>query len=80
MRDWTLFGAAGFVTAAPIVAFVAGLRHVPMKVVGVLQYLTPTLMLLSSVLYFGVPISQVQILSMTLIRMGIGAFFTGERL
>jgi chloramphenicol-sensitive protein RarD len=44
---------AGPVTAAPLLLFGSGVRKVPLTVVGVLQYIQPTLQLLIGVLVFG---------------------------
>ncbi len=51
--DYFLLVLSGVVTAAPIVALVAGMKHVPFKTVGTLQYIVPTLMLLCSVVWSG---------------------------
>lgn len=44
---------AGPVTAAPLLLFGAGVRRVPLTVVGVLQYIQPTLQLVIGVVVFG---------------------------
>lgn len=44
---------AGPVTAAPLLLFGSGVRKVPLTVVGVIQYIQPTLQLLIGVLVFG---------------------------
>ncbi len=49
---WLLV-VAGPVTAAPLLLFGAGVRRVPLTVVGVLQYIQPTLQLLIGVVVFG---------------------------
>lgn len=48
-----LLVVAGPVTAAPLLLFGAGVRRVPLTVVGVLQYIQPTLQLLIGVMVFG---------------------------
>ena len=48
-----LLMVAGPVTAAPLLLFGAGVRRVPLTVVGVLQYVQPTLQLLIGVVVFG---------------------------
>jgi chloramphenicol-sensitive protein RarD len=44
---------AGAVTALPLVGFAYGVRRVPLSLVGLLQYVSPTLQLLLGVLVFG---------------------------
>jgi chloramphenicol-sensitive protein RarD len=48
-----LLVVAGPVTAAPLLLFGSGVRRVPLSVVGVLQYIQPTLQLAIGVVVFG---------------------------
>lgn len=50
----------GLVTAIPLVLFSYGARRVPLTVIGMLQYLAPTIQLLLAVFWFGEPFTRVQ--------------------
>ncbi|HSW13366.1 MAG TPA: EamA family transporter RarD [Solimonas sp.] len=47
-----LLAFGGFVTALPLVWFAYGARRIPLSMIGLLQYITPTLQLLCGVLVF----------------------------
>jgi chloramphenicol-sensitive protein RarD len=47
-----LLAAAGPITAIPLVMFAAGARRIPMSVLGLLQYLSPTMQMLLGVWFF----------------------------
>ena len=53
--DWLLLSAAGVVTAAPLVLFGAALRRIPLKTMGFLQYIAPTMQLGLAVLLYHEP-------------------------
>ncbi|WP_028081764.1 EamA family transporter RarD [Solimonas soli] len=48
----TLLVASGVVTAVPLVLFAYGVRRVPLSTIGLMQYVAPTLQLLSGVFVF----------------------------
>ncbi len=52
-----LLATSGVVTAVPLVLFAASARRIPLTMVGLLQYLTPTLQFLCGVLVFHEPMS-----------------------
>lgn len=49
---WLLL-AAGPITAIPLLLFTAGARRIPLSVLGMLQYISPTMQILLGLLYFG---------------------------
>jgi chloramphenicol-sensitive protein RarD len=75
---WLLLLATGPVTALPLLALVSGMRGVPMQVVGITQYVTPSMKLLLSVVYFGVYPSATQLSGLGFIWLGIAVFFLGN--
>jgi chloramphenicol-sensitive protein RarD len=48
-----LLAAAGPITAIPLLLFAAGARRIPMSVLGMLQYLSPTMQMLLGLWFFG---------------------------
>lgn len=58
---------AGPVTAIPLVLFAEGARRIPFSMLGLLQYIGPTLQLLLGVFAFGEPMSPARLLGFALI-------------
>ncbi|MBN1889753.1 MAG: EamA family transporter RarD [Thermoflexales bacterium] len=54
LSDWLMVGA-GPITAVPLLMFAASARRIPLSLVGVLQYITPTLQFLLGVLVYHEP-------------------------
>jgi chloramphenicol-sensitive protein RarD len=77
-RELVLFVVSGCVTAAPIVLLMEGMKLVPLRAVGMLQYIAPTLTLVTSVCFLGVHVSGQQVVSLALIWMGLVVFFSHE--
>jgi chloramphenicol-sensitive protein RarD len=48
-----LLAAAGPITAVPLLLFAAGARRIPLSMLGLIQYITPTLQLLIGVIIYG---------------------------
>jgi len=59
--------ASGAVTAIPLVLFAYGVRRVPLSAIGILQYVGPTLQLLTGVFVFHEPFSHTQLIGFGLI-------------
>jgi chloramphenicol-sensitive protein RarD len=78
--EHALFVTSGVITALPILLLVEGMKSIPLKAVGMLQYVAPTLTLACSVLYFGVEPSRIQLLSLASIWAGLAVFFSSELL
>lgn len=57
-----LLAAAGPITAIPLLLFAAGARRIPFSMLGLIQYVTPTLQLLLGVLLYGEPFDRVQLI------------------
>jgi chloramphenicol-sensitive protein RarD len=66
---WLLL--AGPLTAIPLLLFAAGARRIPMTTLGILQYLSPTLLFLLSTLVFGEPMQAVRLLGFALIWVAL---------
>ena len=70
---------SGVVSAVPLVAFAYGVRRIPLSLVGLLQYIGPTLQLLLGVWFFREPFTAVHALGFGAIWLG-PAIFAGEGL
>jgi chloramphenicol-sensitive protein RarD len=81
----TLFLAgAGVVTTVPLVLFASALQEIPMTLVGVLQYIAPTLQLATGVLFYHEPFSRQQLAGFGgvwagLLVFGVDAWFARRR-
>lgn len=53
---------AGIATAMPLIWFAYGARRIPLSLVGVIQYVGPTIQLLTGVFVFGEPFSHNQLI------------------
>jgi chloramphenicol-sensitive protein RarD len=68
-----MFGA-GPVTAVPLLLFAAGVRRIPMSLVGMLQYISPTLQLLFATLIYREPFTRVQLTGFSLVWAALVLF------
>ena len=67
---------AGVVSAVPLIAFAYGVRRIPLSVVGLLQYIGPTLQFLIGVLILREPFAPSQLVGFGLIWAGLVVFAT----
>lgn len=70
----SLLVAAGPITALPLLAFAAGARRIPLSLVGILQYLGPSLQLGLGVLVFHEPLPLRKLLGFALIWLAVAAY------
>jgi len=71
-----LFILAGILTAIPLLAFAAAARRISLSMIGFLMYLNPTLQLLCAVFILGEPFTHTDLITFSLIWIGL-AIFTG---
>ena len=79
---WTdaLLVLGGALTAIPLIFFAYAVRRVPLSVIGLLQYLGPTLQLLLGVFFFGEPFGADRAAGFAFIWAGLAIFaFDGVR-
>jgi len=69
----------GVVTAVPLIGFAYGVRRIPLSVVGLMQYIAPTLQLLLGVWFFHEPFDAARALGFGAIWLGL-AIYAGEGL
>lgn len=55
-----LLAGAGLVTTIPLLMFASAAQRIPLSLVGILQYIAPTLQLLLGVLVYGEPFTRTQ--------------------
>jgi chloramphenicol-sensitive protein RarD len=67
-----IFGGA--LTALPLIGFAFAVRRVPLSVVGLLQYIAPTLQFLTGVFIFHEPFDRDRLIGFICIWIGLGIF------
>ena len=73
-RDWLWAGGAALMTAAPLLLFASAARRIELWMVGVLQYVAPTLNFLLGVFAFGESWSGGQAVGFVVIWTGLAVF------
>jgi len=71
-----LLVASGLVTALPLILFAYGAQRIPYSLVGILQYIAPSLQLACGVLLYGEPFSMVQAQGFACIWLALGIYAT----
>lgn len=71
-----LIAAAGPLTAIPLLLFAAGARRIPFSLLGLLQYIGPTLQLAVGVLLFGEPFGPTRAAGFALIWLALALYST----
>ncbi len=72
--DWMMFGA-GVVTTVPLLLFASAAPRVPMTVLGVLQYINPTMQLLLGVFVYKEPFPHDRLIGFGLVWAGLILFW-----
>lgn len=71
--DLLLIGG-GLVSALPLIGFAYGVRRIPLSVVGLMQYIAPSLQLLIGVLVLGEPFGRDRAIGFAAIWLGLMVF------
>jgi chloramphenicol-sensitive protein RarD len=69
-----LLVGAGPLTAMPLILFAAGAKRLDFSVIGILQYMVPTLLFLTAVTLFGEPFSRWQLVAFALIWASVAIY------
>jgi chloramphenicol-sensitive protein RarD len=72
--DWMMVGA-GLVTTVPLLFFAAAAPRVPMTMIGVLQYINPTMQFLLGVLLYKEPFTHDRMIGFGLVWLGLILFW-----
>ena len=71
--DLLLVGA-GAVTTVPLLMFAAGARRIPLSLVGILQYITPTMQFLLGVLVYKEPFTHIRLIGFGIVWIALIIF------
>lgn len=69
-----LLAGGGLVTAFPLLCFASAARRLPLSVVGLFQYIAPSMALLLAVLLYGEPFTRAHAVGFPLIWAGLAIF------
>ena len=69
-----LLMAAGPVTAIPLLLFASAARRIPLSLLGILQYLMPTVVLALGVWLFHEPFGQARVLGFGMVWIGVAVY------
>ena len=75
--EWSLLLGMGAITAIPLLGFATAARLLPLSVLGILQFIAPSLQFLVGALYYGEPVTELRLAGFVLIWSGL-AVFTGN--
>lgn len=73
LRD-ALMLVSGPVTTLPLLMFAAGVRRIPLSLVGMLQYINPTLQITIGVMLYNEPFTRVQLIGFGLVWSALALF------
>ena len=74
-----LLVSTGIVTLLPLVLYVSAVKRLPLSLVGVLQFLGPTIQFVLSVFVFSEPLDQPRLIGIVLVWVGVVFFLRGAR-
>jgi chloramphenicol-sensitive protein RarD len=69
-----LLVAGGLVTVGPLLLFATAVRRVPLSIIGILQYIAPTIQFLLGVYAFKEPFTRTQLTGFGLVWLGLVVF------
>jgi len=70
---------SGIVTAVPLVLFAKGAQNIPLYLLGFIQYVAPTIVLILGVLLYKEPFSHVELLAFSIIWVAL-ILFSGSKI
>jgi len=73
LTDVLLVGG-GLITIAPLLLFASAVRAVPLSIIGLLQYISPTIQLIIGVLLFREPFTRVQLIGFACVWAALALF------
>ena len=69
-----LLVGCGLITAVPLIIYANGARLLRLSTIGIMQYITPTMIFLTAIFVFREPFSSTQALAFGLIWLALGIY------
>jgi len=70
---------SGLVTAVPLILFAKGAQNIPLYLLGFIQYVSPTIVLILGIVLYKEPFSQVELLAFSIIWAAL-LLFSGSKI
>ena len=74
LSDTLLLMLAGVITATPLMLYANGAKLLRLSTIGILQYITPTLIFLTAVFIFGEPVGLSRAIALPMIWVALGLY------
>ena len=74
LRSGLLLTSTGLVTTVPLLLFASATRRIPLSLLGILQYISPTLQFLCGVVIYAEPFTHVQLVGFAIVWTGLIIF------
>ena len=74
LSEWLLLAGTGVVTGVPLILFATGARRLSLTVIGLLQYVAPTIQFCLGAFLFGEPVADARVLTLALVWVGLVLF------
>ncbi|WP_343231744.1 EamA family transporter RarD [Wohlfahrtiimonas chitiniclastica] len=74
----TLLILSGAVTTIPLLLFAEGAKKIPLSLVGIVQFASPTLQLINGLIFFGESMSRMRLIGFMIVWVAVGIFIVSE--
>ncbi len=71
---WPLIMLSGVMTATPLIFYSEAVKRLPLSIMGFLQYIAPTIMMVLAIFIFKEPFNVIELGAFSLIWIGLGFF------
>jgi len=75
---WLLIAFSGIITATPLIFYSEGTKRLALSVIGFLQYIAPTIMLILGIFVFREPFDIISLIPFVFIWTGLGFFIYSQ--
>jgi chloramphenicol-sensitive protein RarD len=77
VHTYLLLGIAGIITAGPLLLFASATQRIPLTLIGILQYIAPTIQILLGIFFFHEPFSATQLTGFSMVWIALVIFMVG---
>lgn len=69
---------SGAVTTIPLLLFSEGAKKIPLSLIGIIQFISPTLQMINGMLFFGEQLSFMRLMGFVIVWIAVGIFIVSE--
>lgn len=77
LKTYLLLFVGGIITAGPLLLFASAAQRIPLTLIGILQYIAPTLQILLGIFFFHEPFDSVQLAGFSMVWIALAIFMVG---